>query len=193
MKDLWDVNRGNAVHRRLSGWWMKLFQFDPGVLIVAWGPLLSPRKLPLPDAVNAIKGKLRARSGVRGHYQKLTISHRTMVGTRHPCTDTTAVNSLQCLSRSFDVADYGTTHELGLRWRFGPDLSGLIDCDVIPYDARAIMLSQRMGENSIWVPILLYSRIMNAAQGDGRGCAQVRCQHRLPNYERTKMRVCLFL
>jgi hypothetical protein len=59
------------------------------------------------------------------------------------------INSLQRLLRSFDEADYGTAIELRLRRRLCPDLARLINCDVIPYDARAIMFSHGMGENSI--------------------------------------------
>ena len=102
------------------------------------------------------------------------------------------INSLQCLPRSLDEADHGTACEFRLRWRFCPDLFWFINCDVVPYDAPAIMLSHRMRENSIWVPVLFDPRILDTPQGDSRGCGQVRCQHRLPNYEHTQMSVCLY-
>jgi hypothetical protein len=59
------------------------------------------------------------------------------------------IDRLHCFSGSLDEPNYGATSALRLRWGFCPDLVGLINCDVIPYEARAIMLSHRMGERSI--------------------------------------------
>ena len=53
------------------------------------------------------------------------------------------------------------------------------------------MLSHRMGENSIGIPILLHARIVNPPKSNGRGRGQVRSKHRLPNYEHMQMRVSL--
>ena len=99
------------------------------------------------------------------------------------------INSVQCRSRSFDEAHHRTALEFRLRRRVCPKLFWLIDCDVVPDDTRTIMLSHRVGEHSVSVPVLLDPLIVNAPKSDGRGRAQVTGQHGLPNYERAQMRV----
>jgi len=51
------------------------------------------------------------------------------------------------------------------------------------------MLSHRMGEKSVSVPVLLGPRIVYSPESYGRRCAQVRSQYRFPNYEHAQMRV----
>jgi hypothetical protein len=80
-----------------------------------------------------------------------------------------------------------------LRRRVCPDLFWLINRDVVPDQARTIMLSHRMGENSVSVPVLLHPWIVYPAESDGRRCAQVRSQYRFPNYEHAQMQICLCL
>jgi hypothetical protein len=99
------------------------------------------------------------------------------------------INSVQCRSRSFDEAHHGAAGEFGLRGRVCPDLVWLINRDVVPDHARTIMLSHRMGENAVSVPVLLCPRIVYSPESNGRRCAQVRSQYRLPNYEHAQMRV----
>jgi len=79
--------------------------------------------------------------------------------------------------------------EFRLRWRVCPDLFWLINRDVVPDHDRTIMLSHRMGERSVSIPVLLDPRIVNAPKSDARRCAQVCGQHRLPNDKHTQMRV----
>jgi hypothetical protein len=99
------------------------------------------------------------------------------------------INSVQCRSRSFDEAHHRTAGEFGSRRRVCPGLFWLINRDVVPDHARTVMLSHRMGENSVSVPVLLHPRIMYPPESDGRRCAQVRRQNRFPNYEHAQMRV----
>src|SRR6266446_3087241 len=99
------------------------------------------------------------------------------------------INSVQCPSRSFDEAHHRTALEFGLRRRVRPDLLGPIDRDVVPDNGRTIMLSHRMGEDSVSVPVLLRPRIVYPPESYGRRCAQVRSQYRFPNYEHAQMRV----
>ena len=99
------------------------------------------------------------------------------------------INSVQCRSRSFDEAHHWTAREFGSRRRVGPGLFWLINRDVVPDHARTIMLSHRMGENSVSVPVLPGPRIVYPPESYGRRCAQVRSQYRFPNYEHAQMRV----
>jgi hypothetical protein len=99
------------------------------------------------------------------------------------------INSVQCSSRSFDEAHHRTTCEFGWRRRVCPGLFWLINRDVVPDHARTIMLSYRMGENSVSVPVLLGAQIVYPPESYGRRCAQVRSQYRFPNYEHAQMRV----
>src|SRR5260370_1055753 len=77
------------------------------------------------------------------------------------------INSVQCPSRSFDEAHHRAALEFGLRWRICPDLFWLIDRDVVPDDARTIMLSHRVRKNPVSVPVLLDPRIVNASKRYG--------------------------
>src|SRR5207253_2006380 len=99
--------------------------------------------------------------------------------------------SAQCASHSVDEAHHRAAIEFGLRRRLCPELFWSIDSNVIPDNARTIMLSHRMGKNAVSVPVLLDARIVNAPKRDGRRRAQVSSQHRFPNYEHTQMRVYL--
>src|SRR5260370_33424638 len=99
------------------------------------------------------------------------------------------MDRLQGLSGSVDEAHDGIALEFGLRRCIGPDLLWPINRDVVPYNTGPVMFSHRVGENSISIPILRNPRIMNAPESNRRGRRQVRGQHRVPNYEYTKMRV----
>ena len=99
------------------------------------------------------------------------------------------INSVQCRSRSFDEAHHRTAREFGSRRRVCPGLFWFINRDVVPDHARTIMLSHRMGENSVSIPVLLHPRIMYPPESDGRRRAQVRSQYRFPNYEHAQMQV----
>jgi hypothetical protein len=101
------------------------------------------------------------------------------------------INSLQRLSHILDEAHHGATLEFGLRRRVCPYLFWFMNRDVIPHDARAIMLSHSLGEGSVSVPVLLDSRIVNSPKSKCRRCAQVCSQYRLPYYEYPQTRVCL--
>lgn len=99
------------------------------------------------------------------------------------------IDGLQCGTRAIDEAHHRAACELGLRRLVCPELFGLINRDVIPDDARTIMLSHNVGENSVCIPILLDARIVNAPKSDGRRRAQIRREHGFPNYEHPQMRV----
>lgn len=103
------------------------------------------------------------------------------------------INGLQCCTRTIDEAHYWAAGEFGRRRRVCPELFWLINRDVVPDDAWAIMLSHRVGENAIGIPVLLDARIVNSPKSDARGRAQVRNKHRFPDYEHTQMRICLRL
>ena len=110
---------------------------------------------------------------------------------RVPSVFRLGINGLQGFSRAVNEAYDGAALEFRLRRRVGPQLLGFIDCDVIPHDARAIMLSHGMGEHPVSIPILLDPRIVQAPKRDGRRRGQVRGEHGLPNYENAQMRICL--
>src|SRR6266403_4502276 len=99
------------------------------------------------------------------------------------------MHSLQYLPRTLDETHHRAAHEFGLLRRVCPDLFWLINRDVVPDHARTIMLSHRMGENPVSVPVLLCPRIVYPPESYGRRCAQVRSQYRFPNYEHAQMRV----
>jgi hypothetical protein len=84
------------------------------------------------------------------------------------------INGQQCFASPIDEAHHRTALEFWLRRRVCPKLFWLIDCDVVPDDARTIMLSHRVGQHSVSVPVLLDSHIVNATKRDRRRCAQVR-------------------
>lgn len=103
------------------------------------------------------------------------------------------INGLQCCTRTVDEAHYRAACEFGWRRRVCPELFWLINRDVVPDDAWAIMLSHRMGENAVGIPVLLHAWIVNSPKSDARGRAQVRNKHRFPDYEHAQMRICLRL
>src|SRR6266576_2132185 len=85
-----------------------------------------------------------------------------------PFSKAYAVYRVQSPSRSFDETHHRAARELRLRRCVCPDLFWLVNRDVVPNHARTIMLSHRMGENSVSVPVLLHSRIVNPPKSDGR-------------------------
>lgn len=91
------------------------------------------------------------------------------------------INGLQCCTRAIDEAHYGAAREFGRRRHICPELFWLINRDVVPDDARTIMLSHRVGENAVDIPILLHARIVKAPKRDARGRAQVGNKHRFPD------------
>lgn len=76
------------------------------------------------------------------------------------------INSVQCSSRSFDEAHHRTASEFGWWRRVCPGRFWL-NRDVVPDHARTIMLSHRMGENSVSAPVLLRLRIVYPPESYG--------------------------
>lgn len=84
------------------------------------------------------------------------------------------INGLQCLARPTDEAHHRPALEFRLRRRVCPKRSWFVDGDVVPDDAGAIMLSHRVGQHPVSVPVLFDPRIVNAPKRDRRRCSQVR-------------------
>jgi hypothetical protein len=92
-----------------------------------------------------------------------------------------------------DNLDYRTTLERRLRRRGPPNRPRFINSDVVPNNRPAIMLTHRVREQPLFVPILTHSGVGDPLECQGRWRANIGNQHRLPNNQYTDSRIAMLV
>lgn len=102
-------------------------------------------------------------------------------------------HSFDRLFRPLDAANDGNFGESRRRRLLIPELSGPVDCDIVPNNGGTILFPEQARDQMLLVPILRCSEVGDASErGRGRR-PKISRQYRFPDYEYSYIRISLFL